>query len=693
MKMINAVKFKNDKSFEKTKVKSNVVEVHEPFKIVVFEDETPVEPDYQKVKQVTPVLQDKVIPSGLAVVITNDYKKATSYFKDNNIEVKDSFEISKTFIVDIPDHVIYNDFYNLLIASGLFTSIVEDKIVEHKSDLTNYPYSAHWWLGNINSSAAWAQMGAASVVDVAVIEGDGCETTHPDLIGKFNQNWNCVANNNNVNPVSDNEKHGTPCAGIIAANCANNELVLSTGNDKVKVQFLKVGYNHTSSGTWSTSDSIMTLAVNKAMANPNCAAISMSFGSSSAFTSFRNALITAKATGRGGKGIPLFASSGNSGLSVFTQVPAAWPEVMAIGSSNSINTRSSFSNYGTNLFAAAPGSSVLTTDRTGGKGYSVNIDPSVDGVTYFNGTSAACPVMAGVAATMIAVNPSLTEYQVRTILAQTSRKLGGYVYTSGKSLELGYGIVDHALAVDAAISGAIPTPVTPNITMTMSAQGTAVQGSIIQINYTVNLTAAQTNSLTLRVSFYRSLDAMLTHLDTLIQTEVITIPASTTMYTASFNYTIPSNIVGNVHVIGFVDSNNIVSEPIEFDNTASVIINVVTTGPVPSNNGLDLGVEILQTRYSRGRLYVKYKFTNVGSVAITSYTFVRGFIGGTQQTKKVNNVNMQPGQSVTNETVWYPQPPSYPGTYRVTITEVNGVVDSVSTNNVSTIQVNQNVAP
>jgi hypothetical protein len=200
--------------------------------------------------------------------------------------------------------------------------------------------------------------------------------------------------------------------------------------------------------------------------------------------------------------------------------------------------------------------------------------------------------------------------------------------------------------------------------------------------------------LTLNISFYRSLDGVLSANDTLIQTEVITIPASTSMFTASFNYTIPSDIVGNVYVIGYADSNNVLSEPIEVDNKANVVINVVTTGPVPSNSGLDLAVQILQTRYNRsGRLYVKYKFTNVGSVAVTRYKFVRGFIGGTQQTKTVNNVNIQPGQSTTVETPWSNLPPSYPGTYRVTITEVNGVVDSITANNVSTIQVNPNVAP
>lgn len=689
MKTINAVKFKNNSSFEKTRVKSNVLQVHEPFNIVVFEDQEHVEPDLSKVKQTTSIPNLEQIPSGLAILVASDYKKAEIYLKTQKIDVIDKYDSTGTFIVDIPDHLLFDDFRNSLLDKGLFISITEDKITENKSDYTNYPYSAHWWLGNINAAAAWAQLPVAGLVDVAVIDGDGCEIGHPDLVGKTNANWNCVNNTNNVLPISDNEKHGTPCAGIIAANCANNQLVLSAGNDRVRVQFLKVGYNHTSTGSWNTSDAIMTMAVNKAITNTACVAISMSFRTSSSFTGFKNALVNAKANGRGGKGIPLFASSGNDGTSLFTQAPAAWPEVMAIGSSNSINTRSSFSNYGTNLFAAAPGSSVLTTDRTGGKGYSVNIDPSQDAVTYFSGTSAACPVMAGVAATMILANPSLTESQVRTILAQTSRKLGGYIYTSGKSLELGYGIVDQNAAVAAAINN-VPSPALPNVTMIMSAQGTATQGTIIPINYTVSLSVAQTSAITLNVSFYRSLDGVLAVNDTMIQTEVITIPASTTMYTSTFNFTVPTNIVGNVYVIGFVDSNNILSEPIEIDNTANVVINVVTTGPVPINSGLDLAVQILQYRYNNsGKLYVKQKFTNTGSVAITSYKFVRGFIGGTQQTKTINNINMQPGQTVTTETVWNPVPPSYPGTYRITITGVNGIVDSIATNNVSTIQVNQ----
>jgi len=82
---------------------------------------------------------------------------------------------------------------------------------------------------------------------------------------------------------------------------------------------------------------------------------------------------------------------------------------------------------------------IVTTDRTGNLGY--------DNGNYtftFNGTSAACPQVAGVAALMLSANPQLTESQVRTILQQTARDLG----TAGWDATFGYGLVDAAKAVE-----------------------------------------------------------------------------------------------------------------------------------------------------------------------------------------------------------------------------------------------------
>lgn len=65
----------------------------------------------------------------------------------------------------------------------------------------------------------------------------------------------------------------------------------------------------------------------------------------------------------------------------------------------------------------------------------------------FGGTSHACPVVAGVVALMLSINPDLTPAEVFYILKETSAKVGGYAYINGKSEEMGYGRVDAYAAV------------------------------------------------------------------------------------------------------------------------------------------------------------------------------------------------------------------------------------------------------
>jgi len=146
--------------------------------------------------------------------------------------------------------------------------------------------------------------------------------------------------------------------------------------------------------------------------------------------------------GRSGKGCVVVFASGNDYQSTVGYPANCNPEVIAVGAISSSGMRASFSNYGSALDVVAPGEDVITT--TTNSGYSSAI----------SGTSFACPLVAGVAALVLSVNPDLTQKQVADIIESTAKKCGNYSYTTQSghtngtwNNQMGYGLVDAYAAV------------------------------------------------------------------------------------------------------------------------------------------------------------------------------------------------------------------------------------------------------
>lgn len=679
MGKINSVKFKDEKSFEKNKKKSNVLAVHELFGIIVFKDDTKVTPDSTKVSQSNQVDASlDQISTGLAIVIAKNYGEATNYFRLNGIVVKDSYELTKTFFVEVPDFVPFDSFYGSIMSTGIFISVEPDYIVPMAMDAET-AYNGHWHLPNMKAAEAWSLLPADGMGEVAVLD-IACETGHEDLQGALSSlSWNCVTDAADVNPISEFERHGTPCTGVIAAVCNNNVGTLSLGNNKLKVQFLHIGYNSSSGGSFQTSDTIVTRAINKAIANPKCYAISMSWGGTGVYPVFVNALNTAKTVARNGKGIPIFASSGNQNNPSFTQNPASYPSVMAVGASTSTNTRATFSNYGPKLFAAAPGTSLWTTDRTGAAGY------GPESYKGFSGTSASCPAMAAVAAAVLVKNPDLTEMQVRDILKNSSRKTGGYAYNAdGWSNELGYGVIDMFAAVTqaaATIPGEPAPDPTHNYYGTVSTPAAVEQGSIVNVVYSViaDKPVIADTVIPVLLSFKRADNASLN-----FYTGNVTILAGQTSVSATIPYTVPNTFSGVCQFVLTIDPNNFVRETNENDNVAMTSINV-TLPPAPTE-GVDLAVKINSYEFlDATRVRVNYTFTNAGNVDILNLKASVGF-DGKPTTTWTRTETYKPGTSRSMGSVFYSNMwGTLPNTFRIKITQVNGVADTNVANNEASI--------
>jgi len=140
------------------------------------------------------------------------------------------------------------------------------------------------------------------------------------------------------------------------------------------------------------------------------------------------------------------ASSGNASAS-----PTG---VIAVGASKSgdlsgvssaslmAEERASYSQYGPTLDLVAPSSDqhlgITTTDRTGADGYASN-----DYTSDFGGTSASAPVVSGVAAAMLAVNPALSAASVKSMLRDSADEIGLVDYdANGRNDFHGHGRVN-----------------------------------------------------------------------------------------------------------------------------------------------------------------------------------------------------------------------------------------------------------
>ncbi len=215
--------------------------------------------------------------------------------------------------------------------------------------------------------------------------------------------------------------------------------------------------------------------------------------------SLNNAIINTIAQGRDGKGTIVVFTAGNENDTNIRYPGNNNSDILVVGAIAPNGERKSYvscdaeyqwgSCYGSQLDIMAPGVFIPTTTYTGGYTQS------------FNGTSSACPHVAGVAALILSVNPTLTGQQVRDIIESTAQKirtdLYPYTSTTGRPNgtwheQMGYGLVDAYAAVQG--SCAVPVnftnqTVTTNTTIT-SCGDIHVQNVSVQSGAKLTLDAA-----------------------------------------------------------------------------------------------------------------------------------------------------------------------------------------------------------
>lgn len=308
-----------------------------------------------------------------------------------------------------PNYLVY------ALSDGTDDGITYDTAEEAATYMAEPLYAEQWGIPAINLPALWQQPKITTKRPVIAILDTGVDITHPDLADNIWTNtleaegveeadddnngfaddlhgWDFI---NQTGRIGDWNGHGTHCAGIAAA-VGNNGIGITGANPDALIMPITIMQ---SDGTGDVATIVK--GIDYAVAN-GADILSMSFGGYYYSESMKQSLTKAYT-----KAV-LIAAAGNDCLPIAAIIcencflegdvlfPAGFHFVLGVEASSNGGTRSRFSNYDNdgpilssyleeelyNYELRAPGSSILSTYPNGK--YKV-----------LNGTSMACPLVAG----------------------------------------------------------------------------------------------------------------------------------------------------------------------------------------------------------------------------------------------------------------------------------------------------------
>uniref|UniRef100_A0A8C5FU44 P/Homo B domain-containing protein n=1 Tax=Gadus morhua TaxID=8049 RepID=A0A8C5FU44_GADMO len=272
---------------------------------------------------------------------------------------------------------------------------------------------------DMNIMGAWKRGYTGKDVVVTILD-DGIEHNHPDLLHNYDPQASFDVNGNDMDPMprydaSNENKHGTRCAGEVAAAANNSHCVVG------------IAYNARIGGVRMLDGDVTDMVEAKSLSHQpqHIDIYSASWGpdddgktvdgpASLARQAFENGI----RMGRKGRGSIFVWASGNGGRSR--------DHCSCDGYTNSIYTISisSTAESGRKPWYLEECSSTLTTTYSSGENYDrkiITTDLRHRCTDSHTGTSASAPMAAAIIALALEANPVLTWRDVQHIIVKTSR--------------------------------------------------------------------------------------------------------------------------------------------------------------------------------------------------------------------------------------------------------------------------------
>lgn len=290
-------------------------------------------------------------------------------------------------------------------------------------------------IGNYDSTSAWdITTGDTSVIVAVLDEGYDWHEEIPEE--RMVMGWDFGDLDSDPTPW-DSSVHGYACAGLIMANHtidSNYQGYIITGivsmAPNVKQMPLKIFMNSTQQGYHMPSSTYNIGDAFRFAYEHGADVISCSWHllrKGWPFGPVKTAMAEAIQYGRGGKGCVIVCASGSQGYSTIN-FPASDTAALAVGAIDEQDSIWSFSNYGESLDVVAPSgdggwyTGIYTLDQMDELGLNDACQYSTDDyICSFSGTSAACPLVSGIAALLISRRSDLTYREVFDVVRYSAK--------------------------------------------------------------------------------------------------------------------------------------------------------------------------------------------------------------------------------------------------------------------------------
>jgi len=333
----------------------------------------------------------------------------------------------------------------LLGAPGLRSAFPDVAMPMVRRSFDDPSYGGQWYLEEIELQSLFDLSLGDPAIRAAVLDS-GIDIAHADLAAGVFDPYDAWSDDADPSPDPGEycggpstdicDTHGTSVSGIVAARANNGVDIVGicSGCTLVPVKLLGEG-----SGAMS-----VTIAAFEHAIAADAAVINNSWGYVRPTTvpePIASVIHRAATETRGGLGAVVVFAAGNDDRELQDDEIEGLPDVLCVSALDSYGQPTAYTNSGASVDVAAPSATVTLT---AGEGIT----------TTFGGTSAAAPVVSGVAALALSIRPDLSAAELTALIIDTAQQ--SPIITpdeDGHHDVFGYGLIDPP-ALAAALTGA-----------------------------------------------------------------------------------------------------------------------------------------------------------------------------------------------------------------------------------------------